>query len=207
MPPPSSENEGTLLPVLALPLLLTSTHLSSLAQSELYSTLSCIHILSPPAPSLGPPICIFISHLCKDFSSGYYQKYPFSLPFFFSLFNRFYLFVWQRERAQAGGAADRGRGRNRPSEKQGAWCGAQSQDPRIMTWAEGRRLTDWVTQAPLLPTFLSKLPGSSFPHFSSPSFNSCLLIPQYYCNKIHMYIQLTPIKKGQRMGSLGGSVD
>ena len=45
-----------------------------------------------------------------------------------------------------------GRGRGRagsslPTE-QGAWCGAPSQDPGIMTWAKGRRLTDWATQAP-----------------------------------------------------------
>ena len=28
-------------------------------------------------------------------------------------------------------------------------CGARSQDPGIMTWAEGRCLTDWATQASL----------------------------------------------------------
>ena len=39
------------------------------------------------------------------------------------------------------------------------WAGsqkyiAQSQDPRIMTWAEGRHLTDWASQVPqYLPWF------------------------------------------------------
>ena len=37
----------------------------------------------------------------------------------------------------------RGRGRSRL-----CWAGVQSQGPAIMTWAEGRRLTDWVTQVP-----------------------------------------------------------
>ena len=29
----------------------------------------------------------------------------------------------------------------------GAYHGAWSQDPGFMTWAEGRRLTNWATQA------------------------------------------------------------
>ena len=33
--------------------------------------------------------------------------------------------------------------------EQGPQCGAPSQDPGIMTWAEGRCLIDWATQAPL----------------------------------------------------------
>ena len=31
--------------------------------------------------------------------------------------------------------------------------GTQSQDPGIMTWAQGRCLTDWATQVPLLMAF------------------------------------------------------
>ena len=30
------------------------------------------------------------------------------------------------------------------------WAWASSQDPKIITSAEGRHLTDWATQAPLL---------------------------------------------------------
>ena len=34
------------------------------------------------------------------------------------------------------------------SAEQGAQCEALSQDPGIMTWAEGRYFIDWATQAP-----------------------------------------------------------
>ena len=50
----------------------------------------------------------------------------------------------ERERAHAGG---NGRGRSRLPAEQGARCGARSQDLGIMTWAEGRRSTDWAPQA------------------------------------------------------------
>ena len=39
--------------------------------------------------------------------------------------------------------------RIRLSTEQGAQHEAWSQDPRIMTWAKGRQLTNWATQAPL----------------------------------------------------------
>ena len=70
--------------------------------------------------------------------------------FLFSFFFlRFYLFIWQREIP-----GDRGRQRQREREgsrlpaEQRAWCGTWSQDPEIMTWAEGSGLTHWATQAP-----------------------------------------------------------
>ena len=47
----------------------------------------------------------------------------------------------------------RGRGRIRLPTEQGAWCGAQSQDPEIMTWAKGRPSTNWATQATLACSF------------------------------------------------------
>ena len=44
----------------------------------------------------------------------------------------------------------RSRGRSRPPHRQqGAWRLAPSQDPGIMTWAEGRCITHWATQGPL----------------------------------------------------------
>ena len=53
-----------------------------------------------------------------------------------------YLFIWQRlrERESERGNTSRGsgRGRSRLPTEQGAWCRAQSQDPGIMTQAEGR---------------------------------------------------------------------
>ena len=66
------------------------------------------------------------------------------------------LFIREREGewAQAGGAA--GRGRRRLPAEQGARSETQSQDPKIMTPAEGRSLTDWVTQASPQQNFLKK---------------------------------------------------
>ena len=58
-----------------------------------------------------------------------------------------------REYKQGGGAEGEGEAGS-PAE-QGARHGAQSQDPGIMTWAEGRCLTDWATQARLLLVFLN----------------------------------------------------
>ena len=50
--------------------------------------------------------------------------------------------------AWAGGGAEK-EGEADPLAEQGAWSGAQSQDPEIMTWTKGRRLTNWATGAPL----------------------------------------------------------
>ena len=47
------------------------------------------------------------------------------------------------------GGRGRGRGRSRLLAEQGALRGAPSQDPKIMTWAEGRHLTNWAIQVPL----------------------------------------------------------
>ena len=47
----------------------------------------------------------------------------------------------------------RGRGRSRLPAEQRAQQGAPSEDPGVMTWAEGRCFTTWVTQTPLLLTF------------------------------------------------------
>ena len=58
-----------------------------------------------------------------------------------------YLSERQREWAQAGGVASRGWS-SLPAE-QGAQCRTRSQDPGIMTWAEGRHLAYWATQASL----------------------------------------------------------
>lgn len=32
----------------------------------------------------------------------------------------------------------------------GAWCGSPSQGPGIVTWSQGKSLTDWATQVPHL---------------------------------------------------------
>ena len=51
--------------------------------------------------------------------------------FFFK--KRFYLFIHESH-----GERGRDTGRGEAGFMQGAWCGTQSQDPGIMTWAKGR---------------------------------------------------------------------
>ena len=62
----------------------------------------------------------------------------------------FFPYIRERERVHKWrGAAER-EGEADSLAEQETWCGAQSQDCGIMTWAEGRRLTHWATQVPLL---------------------------------------------------------
>ena len=72
-----------------------------------------------------------------------------------------------------------------PAE-QGAWCGAPTPDPEVMTWAEGRHLTDWTTQAlktlPFSHSTTHDIPASdyhiSFAEVTIASFNEFL--PQMF---------------------------
>ena len=61
------------------------------------------------------------------------------------------LFIYLREtvieRESACTSRARGRGVSRLPTEQRAWCGAGSQDPPTITWADGRCLTDWATWA------------------------------------------------------------
>ena len=58
------------------------------------------------------------------------------------------LFIYQRERNRDSESKVGRRGRSRSPTEQGARCGAQSQDPAIMTWVEGRSLSGWATRYP-----------------------------------------------------------
>ena len=78
------------------------------------------------------------------------KKRTFCGVFLVFVFNIF-IYSFERrdsERASTNRWMDRERGRSRLPTEQGAQCGARSQDPGIMTWAKGRRLTHWITQAP-----------------------------------------------------------
>ena len=70
------------------------------------------------------------------------------LCFFFSFFFKI-LFIWERvwtrERKQKW---EEGKGEAESSQSREPNAGAQFQDPRIMTWAEGKCLTNWPTQHP-----------------------------------------------------------
>ena len=58
-----------------------------------------------------------------------------------------------REGTQAGGVGKEEAGSQQSREPDAE---AQSQDPEIMTWAEGRWLTDWATQALQYSLFFPK---------------------------------------------------
>ena len=69
------------------------------------------------------------------------------------LFIYLFIYLFDREIHSERGIASRRRGRSRLPAEQGAQCGARSQDPGIMTWAEGRRL---MTEPPRHPKVLKK---------------------------------------------------
>ena len=72
------------------------------------------------------------------------QVSPYQFSLFFKDFLFMYWFVWERMCTREHKWY---RGRSRLPIKQGAQCRARSQNPGIMTWAEGRCLTNWATQA------------------------------------------------------------
>ena len=77
------------------------------------------------------------------------------MGFFLSLFFFFkiYLFTKEREKEKAWAGAE---GEADTAERWAPY-GARSQDPGIMTWAKGRRLTDSAPQAPLPHRFTVKI--------------------------------------------------
>ena len=83
----------------------------------------------------------FIIHACPS----HYRDRAFSD----GLDHQDFIHPFERERE----STSRGRGRSRLLDEQGAPHGAWSQNPGIMTRAEGRSLTDWATQAPLASIF------------------------------------------------------
>ena len=65
---------------------------------------------------------------------------------FIIFFKIFFIYLIERERAEACRLTSRGGGRSRLLAEQGAQPGARRQDPRITTKAESRCLTNWATQ-------------------------------------------------------------
>lgn len=104
------------------------------------------------------------------------KKKSFSLLLSLSLFLKI-LFIWKRE--SMSGGRSRGRGRSRLP----AWQGAQHKF-HLRTWAEGRCLTDWATQASFLQASLT--PVLHTPHPTLKHILCCLvfLIFKYYKNPI-----------------------
>ena len=89
------------------------------------------------------------------------------LPWFFFFLN-VYLFLREREsmsqdRAEREGGTEYEWSRLQAlSYQHRARCGAWTHNCEIMTWAEVGRLTDWATQAHLLPWFLISMNHRSF---------------------------------------------
>ena len=72
-----------------------------------------------------------------------------------------FLFIYWTQSTSRGSST--GRGRSILPTEQGARCKAPSQDPRIITWAEGRCLTNWATQVPtLVPLWKLQRYGTCF---------------------------------------------
>ena len=84
-------------------------------------------------------------------------------PEWFGFFFLDFIYLFERERQQIRksehewGEGQKHKERDKQTPCQAGsqvWCGAQSQNPRIMTWAKGRSLTDWTTQVPFLNFFI-----------------------------------------------------
>ena len=75
----------------------------------------------------------------------------------FLTFKKYLFYLFDTEREKISTSSWSGRGRSRLPKEQGAHCGAQSQDPRIMTWAKGRCF-NWLHT------------GTSIPHFVVTSY-------------------------------------
>ena len=78
-------------------------------------------------------------------------KCPFGYSAFFFFFKILFIYSWETHReaeTQAEGEA---------GSMQGAQCGTRSQDPRIMTWAEGRYSIAELPRQPLNIQLLKKI--------------------------------------------------
>ena len=82
-------------------------------------------------------------------------------------FLKIFLFIYLTEKEREITSRQRERGSRIPTEQR-ARCGTRSQDPEIMTWAEGSGLTHWATQVS---------PSGSF-------FNTL----RFICEKMFMYL-------------------
>ena len=66
----------------------------------------------------------------------------------FIFFFKDFIYLTEREQESTSKGSSKVRGRTRFLADQGARCGVRLQYPGIVTWAEGRCLADWATQAP-----------------------------------------------------------
>ena len=90
------------------------------------------------------PFCSFKKIFCEGTPCPMFFD-----SFLFVFVLGFYLFIWQKEQKSTNEGSSRGKGRSRLPIEQAAWCRAWSQNPRIMTWAKGKHLTNRATQVSL----------------------------------------------------------
>ena len=64
------------------------------------------------------------------------------------IFKILFAYLRERERENAWAGEEAWEREKQTPQEEGARCRAQSQDPGIMTWAQGIYLNDWATQAP-----------------------------------------------------------
>ena len=85
------------------------------------------------------------------------------------------------------GEQQREREKQLPPE-QGAWHGAQFQDPGIMTWAEGKHPTSWATQA--IPSLVFKIRTLYLYLQLLGFFKSCFVVKanKRYCGGSSMHV-------------------
>ena len=104
-------------------------------------------------------------------------------------FKRFYLCseracMWARVGWRASGG-----GRSRLPTEQGAQREAQSQDPRIMTWAKRRGIMDWATQGPFDKILINeKQRHVKVKQLSLNHFNVRYLMLVFSLSNIHVQI-------------------
>ena len=104
---------------------------------------------------------------------------PVSLPLSVSLMNIkkpkiLFIHLRERERAKENISGER---EKEVLCKQGTACGAQSQDPGIITWAKGRHFTNWATEGPCWFSHLTEnLDVSISTHTNWPHFKKIFLL-------------------------------
>ena len=76
---------------------------------------------------------------------------------------RFYLFIHERRRERGRDTAE-----GEAGSLQKAWCGTQSQDPRIMPWTKGRRSTPEPPRYPLYSYLTAKNTEAQRGQYSAP---------------------------------------
>ena len=130
-----------------------------------------------------------------------------SISISISFFNIFLLFICQREREKAQAGAVRG-GSRLPAQ-QGVQCRTQSQNPGIMTQAEGSYSTHWATQVTsffLCITYLPFFTPANLPFFHTHEHIHPVILLLLYFSQCLSHLCILNYKSGTCLGCLAVSV-